>query len=92
MTKEELDQVESSQRQHHEIMYHQERMNLIVEQEEYNLFQILKPELFTDGTQWCVLYGKNVQEGVCGFGDTPYYAILAFNKAWNTPISKRNKE
>ena len=28
----------------------------------------IKP--FKDGNQWSFLYGNNMQEGVCGFGDT----------------------
>lgn len=25
---------------------------------------------FKDGNQWSFLYGDNIQEGICGFGDT----------------------
>jgi len=28
----------------------------------------IKP--FKDGNQWCFLYGDNIQDGICGFGDT----------------------
>ena len=28
----------------------------------------LKP--YKDGNQWCILVGDNIQEGICGFGDT----------------------
>ena len=86
MTREELDHQESNQKQNYETYYHQERMALIVEKEEYNLFQILKPKLFVDGDKWCVLYGENLQDGIAGFGESPYKAILDFNKAWNKPI------
>ena len=27
----------------------------------------IKP--FKDGNQYCFLYGENIQEGICGFGD-----------------------
>lgn len=30
-----------------------------------------------DGNMWCVMHGKNIQEGRCGFGK---YRIVAF---WN---------
>ena len=40
-----------------------------------------------DGDQWCVLYGKNVQRGIAGFGDTLAEAIVNWNTAWN----KENK-
>ena len=32
------------------------------ERNEFNLFEMLKPSLQRDGNQWCVLYGKNLQE------------------------------
>lgn len=83
MTQEELLQVESSQRQHFETLQHQEKLNLIVEQEEYNLFAMLKPKLTKDRNQWCVLYGEDLQTGIAGFGDTPYLAILDWNKEWH---------
>ncbi len=82
MNKEELDQVESSQRQHHEEMKHQDVMAGVVEQLEYTLFGMLKPTICRDGNQWCVLYGKDLQEGIAGFGDTPYEAVLDWNSAW----------
>lgn len=38
----------------------------------------LKP--FKDGNQWCILVGDNIQEGVCGFGDTIDDALYEFLK------------
>lgn len=38
----------------------------------------LKP--FKDGNQWCILVGDNIQEGVCGFGDTIEDALYEFLK------------
>ena len=35
-------------------------------------------ELYKDGTQWCVLAGDNIQEGIAGFGYTPGQAVSAF--------------
>ena len=86
MIREELYYQESNQKQNYETYYHQERMALIVEKQEYNLFQILKPKLFVVGDKWCVLYGENLLNGIAGFGESPYKAILDFNKAWNKPI------
>lgn len=37
---------------------------------------------FKDGDSWCVLYGADIQEGVCGFGSTPALAMMAFNDAF----------
>jgi len=61
----------------------QSRFNAAIEAEEMNLFAILKPKLFKDGNQWCALYGKDLQEGIAGFGDTPRLAIYDFNKQWD---------
>ena len=36
----------------------------------------IKP--FKDGNQWSFLYGDNIQEGICGFGDTIDEAALDF--------------
>ena len=45
----------------------------------------LMPE--KDGNQWSLLWGKNIQEGVCGFGDTPEAAVWDFEKAMNAPLT-----
>ena len=86
MTQEELLQLESSQRQHFEVLLHQERLNYVIEQQEYNLFSMLKPSVSKDGNQWCVLYGSDLQTGIAGFGDTIHKAVLDFNKQFYTPI------
>ena len=88
MNKEELEKLESSQRQHHEVLLHQEKMYLAMEQLEYNLFATLKPRVYIDGNQYCVLLGKDLQEGIAGFGDTIYKAILDFNQQFHLPIKK----
>ena len=36
----------------------------------------IKP--FKDGNQWSFLYGDNIQDGICGFGDTIDEAALDF--------------
>ena len=38
----------------------------------------LKP--YKDGDQWCILLGDNIQEGICGFGNTIEDALYAFLK------------
>ena len=50
---------------------------------EYMIFSMLKPKLFIDGNQWCVLYGDDIQSGITGFGETPNKAILDWNRAWH---------
>lgn len=59
----------------------------VIQTAEYNLLAVLKPSVFRDGDQWCVMYGENLQDGIAGFGKTPYEAVLNFNKAWNIPLS-----
>ena len=60
----------------------QSRLNAAIEAEEFNLLSVLKPKIFIDGDQWCVLYGDNLQDGIAGFGDSPVLAVYDFNKAW----------
>lgn len=36
----------------------------------------IKP--FKDGNQYCFLYGENIQEGICGFGDNINEAAESF--------------
>lgn len=49
-------------------------------QELQSPFLMLRAKLFIDGNQWCALYGDNIQDGVCGFGDTPIQAKYDFDK------------
>ena len=59
----------------------QSQLSASVEAEEYNLVKTLGLVPYKDGNAWCVLWGENLQVGVSGFGDTPYLAVLAFNRA-----------
>ena len=43
---------------------------------------LMRPSLSVEGNQWCALYGQNLQDGVCGFGDTPVAAMDAFDMNW----------
>ena len=45
-------------------------------------FYLLRPKVFPDGDQWCALYGENIQDGVCGFGNTPAKAAAQFDISW----------
>jgi len=85
MTQEQLLQAESSQRQHFQDLEHQSKMNVLVEQEEYNLFATLKPKFYQDksSNQWVVLLGDKIENGVYGYGETLYKAILNFNKSFH---------
>jgi hypothetical protein len=55
---------------------------LCVENSRERPFMLLRPRMFPDGNQWCALYGENIQEGVCGFGDTPNLASYDFDNNW----------
>jgi hypothetical protein len=34
-----------------------------------------------DGNRWCVLFGKDLMNGIAGFGRTPEEAMMAFDSA-----------
>jgi hypothetical protein len=71
----------------YQTLIEQSNHNQAIEREEYNLFSLLKPKIFIDGNQWCVLYGDNLIDGVAGFGDTPYLAVIDWSKAWNEKLN-----
>lgn len=50
-------------------------------------FMLLRPKIYPDGNQWCALYGDNIQDGVCGFGETPEKAAQAFDLAWRNDLA-----
>jgi hypothetical protein len=60
--------------------------------EQMRPFHLLKPAIGIDGNQYFFLYGTNLMEGVCGFGDTPQAASHDFDRNWHTsnlfPIAK----
>lgn len=88
----EYKQMESSQRQHHNELLFQANQDIVIERKEYNLFALLKPNVSLDGNQYCVLLGENLQEGIAGFGDTIYLAILDFNRQFHLlPPDQRDK-
>jgi hypothetical protein len=62
---------------------HQQKMVNLTTETEYKLVEMLKPSIYKDGDQWCVLYGEDLQDGVAGFGETPYKAVLDFNRNWD---------
>lgn len=53
-----------------------------VASEQERPFVLLKPAMFSDGNQWCALYGEDLQHGVAGFGDTPAKAAYQFDVEW----------
>lgn len=45
---------------------------------------MLKVNLIKDGNMWSALYGDNIQEGVCGWGNTPDEAYADFDRVWKS--------
>jgi len=83
-----IEEMESEQRQHNEVMLHNEKICNEGELHIYNKFKALDLKLEKDGNQFCVLFGENLQEGIAGFGDTPHSAILEWGNAMNTETIK----
>ena len=53
---------------------------------------VFRPTLGIDGNKWCALYGPNIQEGVCGFGDSPAEAMYDFDRNWVKRIEREREE
>lgn len=67
--------------------WHEARMERIYDQQRLDLITSLGLKLERDGNQFCYLYGENLQEGIAGFGDTPYLAMRDFyNRFMNEKI------
>jgi hypothetical protein len=75
-------------KEHYDNNEHQIKMNILIEQQEMNLFSLLRPRVTIDGNKYCILYGENLQDGICGFGDTVMLAIYDFNKNFFTLLPK----
>lgn len=73
---------------HHQYIEHQEKLNLLIAEQEMVYMKTFNLCPYKDGDQWCVLLGKNIQDGIAGFGETPIKAIYEFNKNFLTQIAK----
>lgn len=49
---------------------------------------LYRPHLAIDGNKWSALYGDNIQQGVCGFGDSPAEAMADFDAEWAKALAK----
>jgi hypothetical protein len=72
------EQIESSQRQHHNEMRHYDEMAGQFQRQQLMHISELKPGFTKDGDEYCFLYGSNLQEGVAGFGKSPFDAAADF--------------
>lgn len=68
---------------HYASIEHQERLNVLIGEQELQLVKTYNLVPFKNGDKWCILLGDNIQDGICGFGETPYKAILDFNNAFH---------
>lgn len=50
---------------------------------------LYRPALTVDGNQWCALYGRDLVEGVAGFGDSPALAMADFDRNWCAALKPR---
>jgi hypothetical protein len=50
---------------------------------------VFKPKVFLNGNMWCALYGENIQEGVCSFGNSPANALREFDRAWDAVLENK---
>lgn len=47
---------------------------------------VFRPDLSIDGNCWCALYGRDLQSGVAGFGDSPEKAMHDFDANWKKSL------
>ena len=71
---------------HYQSIQHQEKMTLLVSEQELMYVKTFGLKPYKDGNQWCVLLGDDITSGVCGFGETPLKAIYDFNKNFVTAV------
>tara|TARA_R110002167_G_scaffold296081_1_gene500576 strand:+ start:167 stop:409 length:243 start_codon:yes stop_codon:yes gene_type:complete len=77
------EEIESSQKQHHNEIQQQMKVELLETEQQYKRFEMLKPKVYLDGDKWCVAYGE-MPTGVFGFGNTPHEAVIDWEIQWNT--------
>jgi hypothetical protein len=65
---------------HKMTIQHEEELNYIIMKQEMHYMHVFNLKPVKEGNQWMVLLGENIQEGICGFGETPLKAVLDFNK------------
>lgn len=82
----------------HEMEFHGTRMTAELQRERVYLqeirpFYLLQPRIFRDDYQWIVLYGKDLESGVAGYGDTPAKAAEQFDIEWlNQTVSQKKDD
>ena len=84
---------------HQDFIAAQERLDAAITLSHFSIVSALNLTPKREGNMWFILWGENIQEGVAGFGETPYKAVVNFNDAMNeslktpTPLNNtQNKE
>ena len=72
---------------HNEEIIRQEKVNTEAFKQECTLVTMYGLVPLKDGDHWCYLLGDNLQDGIAGFGKTPYKAMIDFNKSFHTELS-----
>lgn len=76
-----FEEIESSQRQHNEILKFDEERYQIYYKSVLSTFKTLGAKIYKDGNEWCCLLGSNIQEGITGFGKSPFLAMVDFKNS-----------
>lgn len=84
-----LSGVIESQKQQFQYTEHEINLELLETEQQYKIFSMLKPKIYIDGDMWCILYGEDLQNGICGFGKTPHEAIIDFNNSFHLAAGKK---
>ena len=64
---------------HYEFLQNQEKLDYVITKSQLVFIETFNLKPYIDGNQWCILLGENIQDGIVGFGDSPFQAILNFN-------------
>ena len=64
------------------MLYEQKMQNYTYNCERSAPHVIHNTKIFKDGNKYCCLLGDNIQEGICGFGDSPKEACDDFDYIW----------
>lgn len=83
-----FEQIESSQRQHDQVLLQNERICNEGELHSYRMFKALGAHITKDGNEWCALFGDDLQVGIAGFGKSPHDAILNWAVSMKEVISE----
>lgn len=76
---------------HYEFLQHQEKLNYHITKNQLVFIETFNIKPYKDGNQWCVILGENIQEGIVGFGNSPFEAIVNFNNNMYQSLKQSNE-